>query len=130
MSSLAVHNLVNLWSKYKQDEIQATQSRRDVEDQISKILEINSANEGTVTLDVDNFTVKIVSRLTRKVDSDALQEIAAEHGLSDHLTGLFRWKADLDMKSWKAASPEITNVLSAAITTTAGRPSYSISKEL
>lgn len=64
--------------------------------------------------------------MTRKVDGDLLQDIAIEHGLTDHLYKLFRWKPDLNLKEWKAAAPEVTGALAAAITTTAGRPSFSI----
>ena len=130
MRNMQMKNLVLLWTQYKNQELDAIKNRREIEDQMSKILEINPANEGTVVLDADEYTVKVQTRLARKVDTDLLQEVAAEHGLSNHLTDLFRWKADLDMKAWKAASPEITSVLAQAVTTTSGRPSFSISKEI
>ena len=130
MRNMQIKNLVLLWTQYKNEELNAIKNRREIEDQMSKILEINPANEGTVLLDADEYTVKVQTRLARKVDTDLLQEVAAEHGLSNHLTDLFRWKADLDMKAWKAASPEITSVLAQAVTTTSGRPSFSISKEI
>ena len=124
-----INNLARLWSIYKEEETTAIKQRREIEDELSKILEINPANEGTVVMDTDKFEIKVQTRMTRKVDTDLLQEIAAEHGMSNHLTELFRWKADLDMKAWKSAAPEITSVLLQAVTTTAGRPSYSITKE-
>ena len=130
MRNHQIKNLVLLWTQYKNEELNAIKNRREIEDQMSKILEINPANEGTVVLDADEYTIKVQTRLARKVDTDLLQEVAAEHGLSNHLTDLFRWKADLDMKAWKAAAPEITSVLAQAVTTTSGRPSFSISKEL
>lgn len=130
MRNMKMKNLVLLWTQYKNQELDAIKNRREIEDQMSKILEINPAHEGTVVLDADEYTVKVQTRLARKVDTDLLQEVAAEHGLSNHLTDLFRWKADLDMKAWKAAAPEITSVLAQAVTTTSGRPSFSISKEI
>lgn len=130
MRNMQMKNLVLLWTQYKNEELNAIKNRREIEDQMSKILEINPANEGTVVLDADEYTIKVQTRLARKVDTDLLQEVAAEHGLSNHLTDLFRWKADLDMKAWKAAAPEITSVLAQAVTTTSGRPSFSISKEI
>lgn len=130
MRNHQIKNLVLLWTQYKNEELNAIKNRREIEDQMSKILEINPANEGTVVLDADEYTIKVQTRLARKVDTDLLQEVAAEHGLSNHLTDLFRWKADLDMKAWKAAAPEITSVLAQAVTTTSGRPSFSISKEI
>lgn len=130
MGKQQMENYVRLWRQYKEQEIAAQQSRREIEDEMTKLLDINLANEGTVVLDVDQHTIKVQTRFTRKVDADALQEIAAEHGLTNHLSELFRWSADIDLKSWKAAAPEITSVLSQAITTKSGRPSYSISKEI
>lgn len=124
-----INNLARLWAIYKEEETAVIKKRREIEDELSSILEINSAHEGTVVLDTDKFEIKVQTRMARKVDTDLLQEIAAEHGMSNHLTDLFRWKADLDMKAWKAASPDITSVLSQAVTTTAGRPSFSITKE-
>jgi len=129
MDNMELRDLIETWTQCKKAEQMAVETRRRVEDSISEIVELNPANEGTVVLEVGQFKVKIVNRLTRKVDSDVLQELAAEHGLENVLSSLFRWKADIDMKSWKAAPPEITNALVPAITTTAGRPSYSISIE-
>ena len=57
----------------------------------------------------------------------ALSKLAAEHGLTEHLSALFRWSADINAAAWKAASEAITAPLLGAITTTAGRPSFSIS---
>ena len=120
--------LAALWFIAKQEESLAIQNRRELEDKMSEILDIDPATEGTINVEGE-YKVKIMTRMTRKVDTDLLQEVAAEHGMSNHLTELFRWKADLDMKAWKAASPEITSVLLQAVTTTAGRPSFSITKE-
>jgi hypothetical protein len=121
--------LARCWLMAKQDEARAVQSRRDLEDKMSEILDIDLATEGTINVEGDEYKVKIMTRMTRKVDADKLQEIAAEHDLNKELSTLFRWKAELDMKNWKSAPIEVVNVLSQAVTTTAGRPSYSITKE-
>lgn len=129
MHNPTINNLARLWAIYKEEEVKAIKNRREIEDELSKILEINHAQEGMVVLDTDKFEIKVQTRMTRKVDADKLQEIAAEHDLSKHLSTLFRWKADIDMKSWKASEPEVTTLFSQAVTTTAGRPSYTITKE-
>jgi hypothetical protein len=123
------NELARCWLMAKQDEARAVQSRRDLEDKMSEILEIDTHTEGTINVEDDEYKVKIITRMTRKVDADKLQEIAAEHDLNKELSTLFRWKAELDMKNWKSAPTEVVNVLSQAVTTTAGRPSYSITKE-
>lgn len=122
-------NLYDQWIAAKAAEAEAVETRRRIEDQLTAMLDLASDAEGTTTAKRDGYVIKATCRLTRKVDSDALQAIAAEHGLSEHLSSLFRWKPELSMKEWKAAAPNITGPLSGAITTTAGRPSYTITKE-
>ncbi len=117
------------WLEAKELERQATERRRLIEDELIKQLRISETQEGVTTATIDNYTIKITSRLNRKVDTDLLQQIAAENGLDAHLSTLFRWSADLSMKSWKQADPAITGPLSAAITVTPGRPSFAITKE-
>ena len=124
-----IAELLETWSQCKQVENQAVETRRSIEDEISALVEINPTTEGTVNFELGKYKVKIVSRLNRKVDADKLQEIAVEAGLTAHLSDLFRWKPEIEMKAWKAADQSITSVLIQAVTSTAGRPSYSISSE-
>ena len=51
--------------------------------------------EGTFNSEAPGYKVKIVGRMNRKIDGDKIQEIAAEHGLSDHLATLFIFVAAL-----------------------------------
>lgn len=73
--------------------------------------------------------MKVTCRIDRKVDADMVQELAAEHGLSEHLASLFRWKPELNMSAWKAADESITRPLAGAITAKPGRPSFTITKK-
>lgn len=123
--SMPTKELVADWILAKRREREATDERRKIEDELTARL-IKDQVEGSKTVKIDGYKIRITQRFNRKIDSDALQEIAAEHGLSAHLPHLFRWKPDIDAKAWKAAGDEITGPLSAAITTTPGRPSYSI----
>jgi hypothetical protein len=123
--SMPAKELFSDWILAKRSEREAMDERRKIEDQLTARL-IKDQAEGSETIKAEGYTIKITQRFSRKIDSDALQEIAAEHGLSAHLPHLFRWKPDIDAKAWKAAGDEITGPLSAAITTTPGRPSYSI----
>lgn len=118
--------LSQLWLDAKEAEAVAVERRRKVEDELVRLLAVNPASEGQETTDLGDYKVKVTCRMTRKVDADLLQDLALNAGLSDHLPDLFRWKPELNMKEWKSASPEITSALSGAITTTAGRPSFSI----
>lgn len=114
------------WLNAKAAEKAATDKRREIEDQLIDNLGIKETEEGTVTHKDGDYTIKAVTRLTRKVDADLLQELAAEHGLESHLSTLFRWKPEISMTVWKQAPENITGPLLGAITTTASRPSFTI----
>lgn len=121
-----IEKLAQDWVKYKYAEKVAQDARRECEDAMVEFYRINPQNEGTQNFEAGDLKVKIVSKLTKKIDSDKLQEIAAEHGLTDKLPTLFRWKAEINSAVWKAESDEVRTVLSDAITTSAGRPTFSI----
>ena len=122
-------NLLKAWIAAKQIEKDAVENRRIVEDRISEALDLDEQNEGSKTVKENGYSIKVTQRMTKKIDADALQEIATQEGLQDHLSNLFRWKPEMDKKAWDSASESITQPLSKAITMKAGRPSYTILKE-
>lgn len=124
-----IESLTAHWLEMKELEREATEKRRNIEDDLLKLLNISDALEGTETKKTDIYTIKIVGRMNRKIDADLLQELAVENGLTDHLSSLFRWKPDINLSVWKAADSSITKPLMAAITTTPGRPSFTIIEE-
>lgn len=125
MKSLS--ELSEAWMSLKEAERQATENRRIVEDKIMSLVGLAESFEGTENLLLDEgIQIKIVGRMNRKVDTDKLQEIATQHGLTEHLWSLMRWKAEINNTVWKATSEAITKPLLNAITTTPGRPSFSI----
>ena len=113
------------WVEAKEAERKALDMRRELEDSMLSLIGISENFEGTQTAG-DQYKIKVTARMNRRIDADALQEIAAENGLSEHLGTLFRWKPDINAKAWKDAAPEITQPLLGAITTKPGRPSFSI----
>ena len=121
-----LNELAQMWLTAKENEATATSDRRKIEDRIKSLAGIAESLDGTETVAPEKFTIKIVGRIDRKVDSDKLQELAAEHGISEHLSSLFRWKPELNMAVWKAANEAITGPLAPAITAKPGRPSFSI----
>lgn len=121
-----LNRLSSLWLAAKEAEREAIEERRALEDRMKSLIGIAENLEGIETATPDHFTIKIVGRIDRKVDGDKLQEIAAECGLSDHLSSLFRWKPEVNMTAWKSADAGITGPLSAAIVAKPGRPSFSI----
>lgn len=117
------------WIRAKQAEKDAVDARRDIEDQLRSLLNVADAFEGTANNEIDGYKIKVVGRMSRKVDSEKLQELAAENGLTEHLSSLFRWKAEIASKAWESADKSITAPLMEAITTTPSRPTFTITKE-
>ncbi len=124
-----MNELATRWLVAKQQEETATLDRRKIEDQIKKLASVAEDFEGTETVELYLYEIKIVGRIDRKVDGDKVQELAIEAGLTDHLSRLFRWKPEINMTLWKAADDSITRPLAAAITAKPGRSSFKIIKK-
>jgi hypothetical protein len=114
------------WLDAKQREAKATEDRRAIEDKIKDIVNLPEDLDGTETVERDGYTIKMVGRIDRKVNAEQLQGLAAEAGLSDHLSSLFRWKPELNMGVWKNTDASITSALAPAITAKAGRASFTV----
>jgi len=118
--------LTQAWIKAKASETEAIEWRRKTEDRLLSLLGIPEALEGTENAECGDYKIKVVGRMNRKVDAEKLQELALSNGLQDHISALFRFKPEINTTVWKATDPSITNLLLDAITTTPGRPSFSI----
>jgi hypothetical protein len=114
------------WLEAKERERVAVADRRGFEDLMVKEFAIPENLDGTKTFTFDNLEIKIEGRITKKVDSDKLQDLAAEHGLTNHLQTLFRWKPEIAAAAWNKADLSITTPLLDAITSTSGRPTFKI----
>jgi len=123
-----MNSIYQQWIISKGIEAAAIKARRDIEDALVAELAVPANLDGTMKRDVPGYTVKVEGRINRKVDAEKLQAIAAEAGLTEHLSSLFRWKPEIAMSAWKAASPNITTPLLDAITATPGRPSFTITE--
>jgi hypothetical protein len=95
------------WIDAKAAEKNAVEQRRSIEDQLFNNFSKHNF-EGTIIINDDGYNMKIVERLTNKVDGDRLQELATEAGLTEHLGSLFRWTPTINMAVWKAADSSIT----------------------
>ena len=118
------------WLESKEMEKVATERRRELENHLLSLIGIPDDLEGTENVETDGgHKIKITGRINRKVDGKRIQEIAAEEGLAEHLSSLFRWKPEINMTAWKSADKSITEPLLGGITTQPGRASFTITKE-
>jgi len=125
-----IDDLAKNWLAAKEAEKVATENRRKLEDQLLSLIGVAESMEGTEKVETDGgYKIKITGRMTRKVDSERIQDIAAEEGLTDHLSSLFRWKPEVNMSAWKNADKSITGPLLGGITTQPGRASFTIIQE-
>lgn len=122
-------SLYEQWLDAKEVEIKAVEARRVVEDKLLSIHGIAEGSEGSQTIKEDGYKVVVTSRVTRNVDTDKVQQIALEQGLTSHIQFLFRWKAEINAKIWKNTAESITSPFIEAITAKPGRPSFTIQKE-
>jgi hypothetical protein len=117
------------WLNAKEAETTAINHRRKLEEDMIKLFNVPEDLAVTKNYMDGDFEVKITGSITRKVDSDKLQEIAAEAGLTEHLSTLFRWKPEIIAAAWDAADSKIKTPLLAAVTSKAAKPTFKISKK-
>ena len=121
--------LYQRWIDAKKLEVAAVAERRELEDLMIKEFSVPKDLDGTVKHDIEGYIIKMEGRINKKIDADKLQMLAAEAGLSEHLSSLFRWKPEINAKVWNAAAEVVTGPLLGAITSTPGRPTFTITKE-
>lgn len=121
--------LYQRWLDAKKLEAAVVAERRQLEDQMVAEFTIPKDLDGTVNHELDGYKIKIEGRINKKIDADKLQMLAAEAGLSEHLSSLFRWKPEINAKAWNSAADAVTKPLLDAITSTPGRPTFTITKE-
>ena len=125
-----LENLSQNWLDAKEAEHLATERRRELEDKLLSLIGVAENMEGTENVETDGgYKIKITGRMSHRIDGARIQEIAAEEGLTDHLSTLFRWKPEINMAAWKSADKSITGPLLGGITTQPGRASFTIEKE-
>ena len=124
-----MNTLYQRWLDAKKLEAAAVTERRQLEDQMAAEFAIPKDLDGTMKREIDGYVIKMEGRINKKIDADKLQMLAAEAGLSEHLSSLFRWKPEINVKVWNAAADAVTKPLLDAITSTPGRPTFSITKD-
>jgi hypothetical protein len=123
MQPATLAELKAAWLAAKDQEHAATEERRLIEE--AMLAYLPSKREGTVT-DKDHG-ITVTYKLTRKVDTDALQR--AWEGLDKNAQSAFRWKADVDTRQLKAISEldqDAFILVSHFITTSPAKPAISI----
>ena len=118
------------WIEAKAAARKAVERRRALEDHIASLLGVPESLEGTETTVTDGgYKIKLVGRMSRKVDRHTAEDIAEQYGLEAQLDNLFRWRPEINASGWKAAPDSVRRPFLNAITTTPSRVSFTIEKE-
>ena len=103
------------WLVLKREEKTMQARRREVEDEL--LTHIAAVKEGTVHI---NQSIKIQFKLTRKVDSDALDEIWDQ--LPDNIQKAFQWEAKPVLKELRKVQDDLW--LDGIVKELEGRPTF------
>ena len=121
----ALDDLAIRWSRAKAAEQAANKERIAVEAEIAQLVGV--AEEGTTNAETANFKLKTVGKLTRSLDSDALQ--TDWESLPDAVQKCFGWEAKLDTKAYRALESmrgDLIPAISKYITTKPAKASVSV----
>lgn len=121
----ALDDLAIRWSRAKAAEQAANKERLAVEAEIAKLVGV--AEEGTTTAETAAFKIKTVGKLTRSLDSDALQ--TDWEALPEAIQKCFSWDAKLDTKAFRALESmrdDLIPTISKYITTKPAKASISV----
>ena len=119
-------NMYQQWIEAKAAESAARASRLEIEKQICEAHEFDRTYEGVATHEVEDYTVKITGRITRKVDVEKVRDIAINNNLEGQLENLFRWKCEIDARNWKSVGNSITAPFLPAIESKPGKPAVTV----
>lgn len=121
----ALDDLAIRWSRAKAAEQAANKDRLAVEAEIAKLVGV--AEEGTTNAETEAFKIKTVGKLTRSLDSDALQ--TDWEALPEAIQKCFSWDAKLDTKAFRALESmrdDLIPTISKYITTKPAKASISV----
>jgi hypothetical protein len=122
---LTLAQLAAAWQAAKADEKAANARRLEIEEQIVESFPLGI--EGTETIEQDGFKVKVTHKLTRAVDSKALQ--ARWNSLSAFAQDVFTWKADVSkplLVKLQENHPELYVTVAPFITSKPAKPSVEV----
>lgn len=111
----SVDVLTDEWLNIKHAEKELQKRRRAIEDEL--LAHVATVPEGTVHI---NGSLKVQFKLTRKVDSDALDKIWDE--LPDNIQAAFEWNATPVLKELRKVQDDLW--LEGIITKVDGRPTF------
>jgi len=126
MDSEKLRELCLDWIDAKAAATEAAMKLETVEDQLVQLLNVDSLADGTTRVIDGDIRINVTTRPSRTVDDTKLKALAEEHDIGEHLSTLFLWKPEVNLRVWRGADKKITESLNDAITLTSTRPAFAI----
>lgn len=114
-----------LWAK--ETEEAARKARLEIEEEI--LAALGHQDEGATNFKGDEFAITTTGKVSRTIDSDAMDAVFKELGNNDLFVKIFTLKPALDLKFYRAlkdANPDAYAIASKAVTAKPGKPSVSV----
>lgn len=117
--------LFQSWLDAKRSEDEARAQRLEVEAQIVALVGVK--DEGVTSFENDQFKVKTTGKVTRSVDTGAIQDVWEV--LPEEVKKCFKWEAKLDTKEFRhlcSMRDDLASHLNKYITSKPAKPSISV----
>ena len=125
MNEKDLETLARRWRRAKKIEKNMVDLRRAIEDTISANAEFGTRAE----FNAGGYEVKVSISYTVKIDSEILQDVAADAGMDSELSRLFRWKPELEKAVWKKSPQEVKDAFSKAVKFQKQRPVFKVERK-
>jgi hypothetical protein len=122
---LTLAQLAAAWQAAKADEKAANARRLEIEEQIVDLFPVGV--EGTDAIEQDGVKVKVTHKLTRTVDTKALQQ--HWNSLSAFAQDVFNWRADVSLPAMRRLQenhPDLYPSIAVFITSKPAKPAVSV----
>jgi ribonuclease HI len=126
MDSDELRELCFEWTDAKEAEREAAIKLKEVEDKLIALLDADLSVDGTTRVIDGDVRINVTTRASRTVDDKKLKELAEERDLNEHLSTLFRWNPEVNLREWRRADKIVIDALSDAIAIAPTRPAIAI----
>ena len=125
MQQLTTLELVKAAYRLKAEETEIKARRLRVEEYLAAALQVPDQWEGSRTVDIGQYKVKVMQKLNTRIDKDLTTFARANH-LEGYLGAIFRWKPEIDKKKWDNAPEQVRAAFSEVVIQTPSKASFTI----
>lgn len=124
MKPMTLTELIAARIAAKRDEDAAIAARRDIDEQLAKLLKDPAKPEGAISVKDGGYKLTVTYKISRTVDSDKLTKEWSL--LSKEAQDAFKWKADVSVSALRKLAPVDAGKVAPFVTAKEAAPSISI----